>query len=345
MEFLRLLESARLPALDAFFSAVTYLGDELAFMALALLLFWCVDKRTGYYVFVVGLFGTLANQFLKILCRVPRPWVLDPGFTIVESARAAATGYSFPSGHTQNAVGTFGAIGLLTKRRWVNIACLALVLLVPFSRMYLGVHTPLDVSVAFLMAAILLAAFYPIFRSEEKTKGAMPYLLAAGIALAIVFVFYVSGIRADFAPGSEDASNLAHAVKNAWTDVDAARHQNILKGRFFIDLLSLYHIFQIFRQFPGLQHKCTRIAHFFLLVKQFNLHFCPSSGIQSKNRYAMTFSFRKFIYKICLFHITENRCAHAVIRNRRKHHKSCQRSLIKRVDHCQHIFKCVFVAS
>ena len=171
MEFLRLLESARLPALDAFFSAVTYLGDELAFMALALLLFWCVDKRMGYYVFVVGLFGTLANQFLKILCRVPRPWVLDPGFTIVESARAAATGYSFPSGHTQNAVGTFGAIGLLTKRRWVKIACLALVLLVPFSRMYLGVHTPLDVSVAFLMAAILLAAFYPIFRSEEKTKG------------------------------------------------------------------------------------------------------------------------------------------------------------------------------
>ena len=172
MEFLRLLESARLPALDAFFSAVTYLGDELAFMALALLLFWCVDKRMGYYVFVVGLFGTLANQFLKILCRVPRPWVLDPGFTIVESARAAATGYSFPSGHTQNAVGTFGAIGLLTKRRWVKIACLALVLLVPFSRMYLGVHTPLDVGAAFLMAAILLAAFYPIFRSEEKTKGA-----------------------------------------------------------------------------------------------------------------------------------------------------------------------------
>ena len=208
MEFLRLLESVRVPALDAFFSAVTYFGDELAFMALALLLFWCVDKRTGYYVFVVGLFGTLANQFLKILCRVPRPWVLDPGFTIVESARAAATGYSFPSGHTQNAVGTFGAIGLLTKRRWVKIACLALVLLVPFSRMYLGVHTPLDVSVAFLMAAILLAAFYPVFRSAGKIEKTMPYLL---------FVFYVSGIRADFAPGAEDESNLAHAVKNAWT--------------------------------------------------------------------------------------------------------------------------------
>ena len=217
MGFLRLLEAARVPALDAFFSGVTYFGDELAFMTLALLIFWCVDKRMGYYCFAVGLFGTLGNQFLKILCRVPRPWVLDPSFTIVESARAAATGYSFPSGHTQNAVGTFGSVGLLAKRRWVKLVCLALVLLVPFSRMYLGVHTPLDVGVAFLMAAILLAALYPVFRSEARTKKAMPYLLAAGIALAVLFVFYVSGIRADFAPGSEEESNLAHAVKNAWT--------------------------------------------------------------------------------------------------------------------------------
>ena len=195
MGFLRLLESVRVPALDTLFSGITYFGDELAFLALALLLFWCVDKRTGYYVFVVGLFGTLANQFLKITCRIPRPWVLDPDFTIVEAARAAATGDSFPSGHTQNAVGTFGAIALQTKQRWVRWACIALVLLVPVSRMYLGVHTPLDVGVAFLMALALLAALYPVFRSGEKTQKAMPYLLAAGIVLAGLFVLYVGGIR------------------------------------------------------------------------------------------------------------------------------------------------------
>lgn len=217
MSFLRLLEGIRLPALDSFFGAVTYLGDEIAFMVVAFVLFWCIDKRTGYYAFLAGLFGTIGNQFLKIACRIPRPWVLDPDFTIVESARAAATGYSFPSGHTQNAVSTFGAAAVMSKRKWVRAVCLAVILLVPFSRMYLGVHTPLDVGVAFAMALLLLAALYPAFCSEQRMHRAMPWLLIAALAFSGAFLGYVTGLRTDFAPGSEDASNLAAAVKNAWT--------------------------------------------------------------------------------------------------------------------------------
>ena len=72
-------------------------------------------------------------------------------------------------------------------------------------------------ALALMMALALLAALYPVFRSGEKTQKAMPYLLAAGIVLAGLFVLYVGGIRADFLPGSEDESNLSHAVKNAWT--------------------------------------------------------------------------------------------------------------------------------
>ena len=214
MEFLRLLESIRIPALNVFFSGITYCGDEIAFMVVAFALFWCVNKRTGYYAFLVGLFGTVGNQWLKIACRIPRPWVLDPDFTIVESARAAATGYSFPSGHTQNAVGTFGAIALTTKRKWVRGVCIALIVLVPFSRMYLGVHTPLDVGVAFLMAAALLALFYPVFRSEQAMAKGMPWLLSAAVLLAVAFTFYMGGLRVDAA--SLDGANFAHAQENAY---------------------------------------------------------------------------------------------------------------------------------
>lgn len=79
--------------------------------------------------------------------------MLDPDFQIVEAARADATGYSFPSGHTQNIVGTTASIFASRKETWVRIVCIVLMVLVPFSRMYLGVHTPLDVGVAFLTAA------------------------------------------------------------------------------------------------------------------------------------------------------------------------------------------------
>jgi undecaprenyl-diphosphatase len=78
--------------------------------------FWCFDKKHGYFLITIGFLGTVINQFLKVLFRIPRPWVKDPNFTIVESAKEAATGYSFPSGHTQSAVGSFGAVARFTKK-------------------------------------------------------------------------------------------------------------------------------------------------------------------------------------------------------------------------------------
>lgn len=214
MDFLRFLEGIRTPAISVFMSMLTYCGDEIFFMALALTIFWCISKRDGYYIFIVGFLGMVCNQFLKLFFRIPRPWVLDPDFTIVESARAAATGYSFPSGHTQNIVGTMSCVTLMTKQKKIRIAAIVLMILVPFSRMYLGCHTPLDVGVSFLLALTLAFILRPVIvESEHK-----PQLLWGALVLSLIaVVFYWLFVTFYGFPADVDAENLYSGTKNAYT--------------------------------------------------------------------------------------------------------------------------------
>ena len=212
MEFLYLLESIRLPVLNELMLLITHLGEETAFLVLALIVFWCVDKYYGYYLLGVGLFGNLANQFLKILCRVPRPWVRDPGFHALEEAIPEASGYSFPSGHSQTAVGTFGCIAATQKCKWIRAICIAFMLLVPFSRMYVGVHTPADVLVGGGMALLMVAGFYPLMLGNGKKN--IPWVFAALLVLSVAYLLYVQLYPF---PADVDAHNYASAVKNGYT--------------------------------------------------------------------------------------------------------------------------------
>lgn len=214
MDFLRLLQSIRNPFLDAIMAIVTYGGDEIFFMAIAITVFWCISKKTGYYILIVGFFGTVLNQFMKIVYRIPRPWILDPTFTIVESAREAASGYSFPSGHTQNSVGTMTCVFLSTKQRWIRIVAVALILLVPFSRMYLGVHTPLDVGVAFAMALVIAVAVKPLVDRSDKSPRMMTVII---LTMLLVSLLYWTFINFHTFPEDIDPHNLHSATKTGYT--------------------------------------------------------------------------------------------------------------------------------
>ena len=212
MDFLYLLEDLRMPWLDAVVSVLTELGGETVFLVAALVTLWCVDKRRGYYLLSVCFLGTLVNQFLKITCRVPRPWVRDPNFTIVEAARAEATGYSFPSGHSTNSVGTYGVIATESRSIWVRTVSIALCVLIPLTRLYLGVHTPADVLVGSAISLFFLIVLRPvIYRDGGKHLGK---LLLGMLALAAAFVGYMELFPF---PADVDAENLNSALKNSYT--------------------------------------------------------------------------------------------------------------------------------
>lgn len=213
MDILYALEKIRTPFWNGVMSAVTQLGGEVIFIVAAVVVFWCVSKWEGYYLMTIAFCGTVLNQFLKLICRVPRPWVRDPNFTIVESARAEATGYSFPSGHTQNAIGLFGGMARWGGRRWVRLGLTALALVIAFSRMYLGVHTPADVGVSLVLAAALVLGLYPLMRRAQEKPRYMGYVLAAMLVVSGAFVVFVEayGFSAD-----TDAENLVSGIGNAW---------------------------------------------------------------------------------------------------------------------------------
>ena len=212
MEILYFFEKLRMPVLNELMLLITRLGEETALLVIALIVFWCVDKRHGYYILSVGLLGTMANQVLKLLCRVPRPWVLDKNFTILEEAREAAAGYSFPSGHTQTAVGTFGALAVSTKRKLLRTVCIVIAVLVPISRMYVGVHTLLDVAVGAAMALALVFLLKKVVYGKEGKY--IPVMLAVMVGVSIVFLLFAE--LWPF-PADIDAENLASGVKNAYT--------------------------------------------------------------------------------------------------------------------------------
>lgn len=212
--FLYWLEDLRNPVLNGIMQFFTYFGEELLFMVIALAVLWCVDKRTGYYLLSVGFLGTIINQFLKLWFRVPRPWVKDPNFTVVESARSGATGYSFPSGHTQNVVGTFGGIARAAKKSWLRWSAVALLLLTSFSRMYLGCHTLADVCVSFIIALILVFVLYPLFQSMERHPNRMYGLLAVFLAVALAYLLFV---KLYAFPVDLETEKYRDSLKNAYS--------------------------------------------------------------------------------------------------------------------------------
>ncbi|MBQ5764946.1 MAG: phosphatase PAP2 family protein [Clostridia bacterium] len=213
MDFLVWLSNFRNPVLDTFFSFITMFGEETFFIVIGLVFYWCISKKQGYYLLSVGLIGTILNQFLKLLFRIPRPWVQDPNFTIVEAAREQATGYSFPSGHTQTSVGIFGGIAVWNKNKIIRVISVALCILVPFSRLYLGVHTPLDVGVSTVLALIFIFVLYPLIKRAKNLLKTMRIVFALMTLFAAGFLIWVNLYKF---PANVDISNLTHGTETAY---------------------------------------------------------------------------------------------------------------------------------
>jgi len=202
MEILRIIESIRTPFLDTIIGLITRLGEETIGILLLCLVFWCISKKIAYVIGVSFFLSGLTVQGMKICFRIERPWVIDPTFEPVPGAKEYATGYSFPSGHTQSAAAFYGALGSQVKPIAFKIILFAIPVLVAFSRMYLGVHTLQDVLVSLVITFLLIWLTCRIITSEVESKKkelaiSLFMIIYAVVVIIIAAVMYSNGTIED----------------------------------------------------------------------------------------------------------------------------------------------------
>jgi membrane-associated phospholipid phosphatase len=189
LDFIRAVQSVRGPVLDTIFKAITFMGEEDFFFILLPLILWCVDFAFGVRMAFFFLLSTCLNSVAKGLIDHPRPCDLDPEVKLHDYTGR----YGLPSGHSQSAVVLWGAIASYARKRWVWAVAILLMVLIGFSRIYLGVHFPTDVLGGWTLGAVLLA-FYIILvpRIEawlKRTDLIVRLALVVVMPLVLVLIF------------------------------------------------------------------------------------------------------------------------------------------------------------
>lgn len=191
--FLQNLREATGGVFDEFFNALSkFAVDILPF--LPYIVYWCVNKRLGYRFIAITWIGEVLNGVIKLTACAYRPWIRSDRIVPAGDSKTAATGYSFPSGHTLCATMYYGsaAVWQWNKRRWISILCGVLILLTGFSRNFLGVHTPQDVLVGLAEGVVLIIIVGIVEKRVYDNDKALDILTLVGILVTVGVILYIT---------------------------------------------------------------------------------------------------------------------------------------------------------
>lgn len=192
MQYLLWLQGIRMQAgaaIENFFATLSHTVPF--FVGIVCLLYVALDKKKFLYVLLCYSICNSINALVKITACVYRPWIKDPRIVPSQKAVGAATGYSFPSGHT-SAVSScaLGTIKQYKDNKALAVALAVYVTLVAFSRNFLSCHTPQDVLFALAEAALSLWAASLLMSAVEKKEGADKIIfVAASVLFAALFAY------------------------------------------------------------------------------------------------------------------------------------------------------------
>ena len=192
LEILRSIQSIANPFLDILFQLITMCGEQIVLISIIAVIYWALDKKFGEYIAYSVLTSVLLNNTIKDIFKMKRP-IGEKGIRTLREQ--TATGYSFPSGHTQNASSFYGAMAIYLKKRVMHIIATIMIILVGFSRLYLGVHYPKDVIVGGILGVLTSLICYKLYNKFENKM----------LLYVITFVIFIPALTfahsADFIKG------------------------------------------------------------------------------------------------------------------------------------------------
>lgn len=133
----------------------SFLGTEEFYILIFPILYWSIDAKLGIRVGALTLFSSGLNFILKIPFLGPRPYWVS---TDVKPLWGEIY-FGIPSGHAQNSVAVWGSMAGYLRKTWVWVTAIFLMLMIGFSRVYLGAHFAIDTVAGWLIGALLLWLF------------------------------------------------------------------------------------------------------------------------------------------------------------------------------------------
>ncbi|MCK5560235.1 MAG: phosphatase PAP2 family protein [Thermoplasmata archaeon] len=170
--------------LGNFFIAITQFGAELFYMIFLPPIFWCLNKKFGFRLLYLTLLAGYIAALLKNIVQTPRPpkaqWKVTP------------EAYGFPSGHAMGTTSLWGYLIVKLRTYYILILGLAIIILVSISRIYLGVHYPIDVIGGIIFGIAIILGFIVFEPKLSSIINKLNFIqqLAIGCSVPIILSIF-----------------------------------------------------------------------------------------------------------------------------------------------------------
>ena len=182
IEVIKTIQVIEVPTLTVVIKFITEFGTEKFYMPAILIIFWWIDEKRGLKLGILIIISAWINSLMKDIFKQPRPYNLEPSLGL-----AYEPSYGIPSGHAQMSLcfwismaawrAEIFAAGMMTgkagtkplaRRFLIWTSAILFILLIGFTRLYLGVHFPTDLFAGWILGGVILALCFLSGPSLEK---------------------------------------------------------------------------------------------------------------------------------------------------------------------------------